>query len=85
MGSSWVCLCCRKVNTRLGNENYAEKSILRKDTCYLTDEETAKRVEIIQEKNKAYLDGVVYVAPAKTKTIIVDTDGIIYKIVGTID
>ena len=43
---------------------------MSKDTCYLTDEETAKRVEIIEEKNKAYIEGFGYVLPAKTKTII---------------
>ena len=29
--------------------------IIAKDTCYLTDEETVKRNEIIEEKNKAYI------------------------------
>ena len=53
-----------------------------KDTCYLTDEETAKRVEIIEEKNKAYIEGFGYMAPSKTKTIIVDSDGDINKMVG---
>ena len=56
--------------------------IMAKDTCYLTDEETAKRVEIVEEQNKAYIDGFGYVAPAKTKTIIVDSDGDINKMVG---
>ena len=28
MLSSVVCLCCRKVNTNLGDENYEEKSIM---------------------------------------------------------
>ncbi len=59
--------------------------IMSKDTCYLTDEKTAKRVAIIEEKNKAYIDGFGYVAPAKTKTIIVDSDGDIYKMVGTME
>ncbi len=57
--------------------------IMSKDTCYLTDEETKIRNEIIEEKNKAYIDGFGYVAPSKTKTIIVDSDGDINKIVGT--
>ncbi|MBO7288975.1 MAG: InlB B-repeat-containing protein [Clostridia bacterium] len=57
--------------------------IMSKDTCYLTDEETVKRNEIIEEKNKAYIEGFGYVAPSKTKTIIVDSDGDINKIVGT--
>ena len=35
-----------------------------------------------QEKNKAYIDGFGYVAPSKTKTIIVDSDGNINKMVG---
>ena len=56
--------------------------ILNKDTCYLTDEETAKRNEIIEEKNKAYIEGFGYVAPSKTKTIKVDSDGDINKLVG---
>lgn len=59
--------------------------IMNKDTCYLTDEETAKRTEIIKEQNKAHIDGFGYVAPAKTKTIIVDSDGDINKIVGTME
>ena len=56
--------------------------IMAKDTCYLTDEETKIRNEIIKEQNKAYIDGFGYVAPSKTKTIIVDSDGDINKIVG---
>ncbi len=59
--------------------------IMAKDTCYLTDEETAKRVEIIEEKNKAYIDGFGYVAPSKTQTIIVDSNGDINKMVGTME
>ena len=59
--------------------------IMAKDTCYLTDEETAKRVEIIEEKNKAYIEGFGYVAPSKTQTIIVDSDGDINKMVGTME
>ena len=56
---------------------------MAKDTCYLTDEETAKRVEIVEEKNKAYIEGFGYAAPSKTQTIIVDSDGDINKMVGT--
>ena len=59
--------------------------IMAKDICYLTDEETAKRVEIVEEKNKAYIEGFGYVAPSKTQTIIVDSDGDINKIVGTME
>ena len=59
--------------------------IMAKDTCYLTDEETKIRNEIIQEKNKAYIDGFGYVAPSKTKTIIADSDGDINKMVGTME
>ena len=59
--------------------------IMAKDTCYLTDEEIAKRVEIVEEKNKAYIEGFGYVAPSKTQTIIVDSDGDINKIVGTME
>ena len=56
--------------------------IMTKDTCYLTDEETKIRNEIIEEKNKAYIEGFGYVAPSQTKTIIVDSDGDINKMVG---
>ena len=59
--------------------------IMSKDTCYLTDKESAKRVEIIEEKNKAYIDGFGYAAPSKTQTIIVDSDGDINKMVGTME
>lgn len=59
--------------------------IMTKDTCYLTDEETKIRNEIIEEKNKTYIEGVGYVAPSKTKTIIVDSDGDINKMVGTME
>ncbi|MBR5157497.1 MAG: InlB B-repeat-containing protein [Clostridia bacterium] len=59
--------------------------IMAKDTCYLTDEETKIRNEIIEEKNKAYIEGFGYVAPSKTQTIIVDSDGDINKIVGTME
>ena len=59
--------------------------IMAKDTCYLTDEEIKIRNEIIEEKNKAYIDGFGYAAPSKTKTIIVDSDGDINKMVGTME
>ena len=59
--------------------------IMAKDTCYLTDEETKIRNEIIEEKNKAYIEGFGYVAPAKTKTIIIDSNGDINKMVGTME
>ena len=59
--------------------------IMAKDTCYLTDEETKIRNEIIEEKNKAYIEGFGYVAPSKTKTIIVDSNGDINKMVGTME
>ena len=59
--------------------------IMAKDTCYLTDEETKIRNEIIEKKNKAYIDGFGYVAPSKTKTIVVDSDGDINKMVGTME
>ena len=62
-----------------------DDEIMAKDTCYLTDEEIAKRNEIIEEKNKAYIDGFDYVAPSKTKTIIVDSDGDINKMVGSME
>ncbi|MBO4941725.1 MAG: InlB B-repeat-containing protein [Clostridia bacterium] len=45
--------------------------IMAKDTCYLTDEETKTRNEIIEEQNKTYIEGFGYAAPSKTKTIIV--------------
>ena len=59
--------------------------IMAKDTCYLTDEEIKIRNEIIEEKNNTYIDGFGYVAPSKTKTIIVDSDGDINKMVGTME
>ena len=59
------------------------EEIMAKDTCYLTDEETKIRNEIIEQKNKTYIEGFGYVAPSKTKTIIVDSDGDINKMVGT--
>ena len=59
--------------------------IMAKDTYYLTDEETKIRNEIIEGKNKTYIEGFGYVAPAKTKTVIVDSDGDINKIVGTME
>ena len=59
--------------------------IMTKDTCYLTDEETKIRNKIIEQKNKTYIDGFGYVAPAKTKTIIVDSDGDINKMVGIME
>lgn len=59
--------------------------IMSKDTCYLTDEETKIRNEIIEEKSKAYIEGFGYVAPSKTKTISVSSDGDINKMVGTMD
>ena len=58
---------------------------MSRDTCYLTDEEAKTRNEIIEEKNKAYIEGFGYVAPAKTKTIIVDSDGDTNKMVGTME
>ena len=59
--------------------------IMAKDTCYLTDEEIIIRNEIIEEQNKAYIEGFGYAAPSKTKTIIVDSDGDINKMVGTME
>ena len=59
--------------------------IMAKDTCYLTDEETKIRNEIIEEKNKAYIKGFGYVATSKTQTIIVDSDGDINKMVDTME
>ena len=59
--------------------------ITSKDTCYLTDEETKIRTEIIKDQNKAYIENFGYVAPSKTKTIIVDSDGDINKIVGIME
>ena len=59
--------------------------IMSKDTCYLTDEETAIRTEIIKEQNKTYIDGFGYVAPSQTKTIIADSNGDINKMIGTME
>ena len=58
---------------------------MAKDICYLTDEETAKRNKIIEEKNENHIDGFGYAAPSKTQTIIVDSDGDINKMVGTME
>ena len=58
---------------------------MAKDTCYLTDEEIIIRNEIIEEQNKAYIEGFGYAAPSKTKIIIVDSDGDINKMVGTME
>ena len=66
-------------------EKNPDDEIMSKDTCYLTDEETKIRNEIIEGKNKAYIDGFGYVSPSKTKTIIVDSDGDINKMVGTME
>ena len=59
--------------------------IMSKDTCYLTDEEQKIRTEYIKEQNKAYIDGFGYVTPSKTTTIVVDSDGAINKMVGTME
>ena len=59
--------------------------IMAKDTCYLTDEGTKIQNEIIQEKNKAYIKGFGYVAPVKTKAIVVGSEGDINKMVGTME
>ena len=59
--------------------------IMAKDTCYLTDEETKIRNEIIEERNKNYIEGFGYVAPSKTQTIIVDSEGDINKMVGNME
>ena len=59
--------------------------IMAKDTFYITDEETKIRNEIIEEQNKTYIEGFGYVAPSKIKTIIVDSDGDINKMVGTME
>ena len=59
--------------------------IMSKDTCYLSDEEMKIRTEIIKEQNKAYIDGFGYAAPSKTKTIIVDSDGDMNKMVGSME
>jgi len=62
-----------------------DNELMDKDTCYLTDEEIKIRNEIIKENNKAHIEGFRYVAPSKTKTIIVDSDGDINKMVGTME
>ena len=58
-----------------------KEKIMVKDTCHLTDEETKIRDEIFEEKNRASVEGFGYVAPVKTKTIIVDSDDEINKMV----
>ena len=62
-----------------------QNDIMSKDTCYLTDEETKIRNKIIEQKNKVYIEGFGYAAPSKTKTIIIDSDGDINKMVGTME
>ena len=62
-----------------------QDEIMSKDTYYLTDEEIKIRNEIIEEKNKAYIEGFGYAAPSKTKTITVDSNGDINKIVGSME
>ena len=59
--------------------------IMNKDTCYLTDEETKIRNKIIEQKNKAYIEGFGYAAPSKTETITVGSDGDINKKVGIME
>ena len=59
--------------------------IMSKDTCYLTEEETKIRNKLIEEKNKTYIEGFGYVTPAKTQTIIIDSDGDINKMVGSME
>lgn len=66
-------------------EETSINEILQKDQCYLTDEEQKIRTEYIKEQNKAYIEGFGYVAPGKTQTIIVDSDGDINKMVGTME
>ena len=58
---------------------------MSKDTCYLTDEETKIRNKIIEEKNKAYIEDFGYASPSKTQTTIVDSDGDINKMVGSME
>ena len=67
------------------NDSVSIDEIMQKDQIYLTDEEQKIRTEYIKEQNKAYIDGFGYVAPSKTKTIIVDSDGDINKMVGTME
>ena len=62
-----------------------EGEIMSKDTCYLTDEKAKIRNEIIKERGTVYIDGFGYVAPSKTKTILVDSAGDINKMVGTME
>lgn len=58
--------------------------IMQKVQIYLTDEER-KIMTDNKEQNKAYIDGFGYAAPSKTKTVIVDSDGDINKMVGTME
>ena len=58
----------------------SNNEIISKDTCYLTDGETAKRNEIIKEQNKSYIEGFGYVSP-----VIVDSDGDINKMVASME
>jgi len=70
------------------NENEfisTENEIMSKDTCYLTDKEAKIRNEIIKERGTVYIDGFGYVAPSKTKTTLVGSDGNINKMIGTME
>ena len=67
------------------NNEISIDEIMQKDQIYLTDEEQKIRTEYIKEQNKAYIDGFGYVAPSKTNTIIVDSDGDINKMVGSME
>ena len=44
-----------------------------------------QKYEMKEEKSNAYIEGFGYVAPSKTKTISVSSDGDINKMVGTMD
>ena len=78
----------RKLPIVFDNENEIinpNDEIMSKDTCYLTDEEMKIRTEIIENKNRAYIEGFGYAAPSKTKTITAGSDGDINKTIGTMN
>lgn len=67
------------------SETISIDEIMQKDQCYLTDEEQKIRTEYIKEQSKTHIDGFGYAAPSKTKVIVVESNGDINKMVGTME
>ena len=51
----------------------------------LMNQKLISSLELARRFSKTYIDGFGYVAPSKTKTIIVDSAGDINKMVGTME